>query len=74
MKHWQTMSGTNKPTTQAKEAQIEKNKHKKNIFSASKHRKMKTWKWICTKDDLKDWLISSGTQTHNKQREHTEKT
>ena len=49
------MSGTNQPPTQAKEAQIEKkNKHKKNIFSASKHQKMKTSKWICTKDDLKD--------------------
>ena len=48
------MSGTNQPPTQAKEPQIEKNKHKRNIFSASKHRKMKTSKWICTKDDLKD--------------------
>lgn len=56
---------TNRPPKRRKH-KLKKNKHKRNIFSASKHRKMKTWKWICTKDDLKDWLISSGTQTHNK--------
>lgn len=63
---------TNRPPKRRKH-KLKKNKHKRNIFSASKHRKMKTSKWICTKDDLKDWLIPSGTQTHNKQREHTKK-
>lgn len=58
---------TNRPP-QAKEAQIEKNKHKRNIFSASKHRKMKTSKWICTKDDLKDyWFHREHKRTTNKE-------
>lgn len=68
------MSGTNKPTTQAKEAQIEKKQtQEKHIFrfKTSENENVKVDLHQRWSERLTDFI---GTQTHNKQREHTEKT